>query len=727
MVAVKQRFSYFHDGNIDIDAWLQKIREHYHLKNVDIIAASCHLTESTSKGLTTFYGQPCIEQGLEMGEILLDLKLDQEAIAAAIISSAAQHTRLSIETIREKLGENIAQMISSFLQMNVINSLANINKTRDPTQIDRLRKILLAMVSDIRVVLIKLAERTCIMRGIKKINLIERKHIAQETMDVYAPLANRLGIGQLKWELEDVAFHYIDPDSYKKIAGFLAERRADREDRINIIISQLKENLNHAQIKADISGRAKHIYSIFLKMKRKDVDYKNIYDYSAVRILVPTLEDCYTALSIVHDLWEHIPEEFDDYISNPKPNGYRSIHTAVVGPDGKNLEIQIRSQDMHDQAEHGVAAHWLYKEDKTHQSGYETKITFLRQLLAWHKDIAAQDEKPETNFLEKNIYVFTPNGDILDIAAGATPLDFAYHVHSDVGNRCRGAKVNGHIVPLTHILQMGDQVEILTTKNGTPSRDWLNKELGFLKTSRARSKVSHWFKQQDVNIHIESGKNSLERELSRAGIQHVNLQKLAARFNFKDEDAFFAAIGRGNLRAIQIAHTLQNEKKQELHSTATPIISSKKTSAAGKGLHISGTDDLLTRIARCCKPIPGDKIIGFITQGRGVSIHRYNCNNVINVKNPARLIEVSWDNKQLSSYYADLQIRAYGRENLLKEIASVIANLKIDLIALNSTINKKNNMIYITMTIQIQDVAQLKQLSTHLQQLPNIADIRRIK
>ena len=732
MVAVKQKFPYLPDGSIDVSLWLQNTEKKYHLKNTDLLSQACHLAESTSKGLTTFYGQPCIEQGLEMAEIILDLKLDQEAVATAIIASSAFHTRLHIETISEKLGENIAQMIVSFLQMDVINNLAKINQSRDQLQLDRLRKIFLAMVSDIRVVLIKIAERTCIMRGIKKINLSERKHIAQETMDVYAPLANRLGIGQLKWELEDVAFHYIDPDTYKKIASFLAERRADREQRINEIIAKLKDNLAKSHIDAAINGRAKHIYSIYLKMQRKHVDYKNIYDYSAVRILVPKLDDCYTALSLVHSLWEHIPEEFDDYISKPKPNGYRSIHTAVIGPDGKNLEIQIRSKDMHEQAEHGVAAHWIYKESNTQHAGYEEKITFLRQLLAWHKDVAEQDikaDQKQLTLLDDRIYVFTPAGDILDLPIGSTPLDFAYYIHSNVGNRCRGAKINGHIVPLTHALQTGDQVEIITTKQGTPSRDWLNKELGYLKTSRARAKVAHWFKQQDVDAHIESGRHSLERELSRAGLQHSNLLKIATRFDFKDEDAFFAALGRGNLKAAQVVHTLQAEQKHEVAHLPETILHGKKPRPARGGLHLKGAESLLTRIARCCKPVPGDDIVGYITQGRGVSIHRTDCNNVTSVspQNEGRMIPVSWDNKQLSSYYADLQIRAYGKENLLKEIASLIANLKIDLVTLNSTINKKNNMIYITMTVQIEDLEQLKKLASQLHHLPNVADVRRIK
>lgn len=730
MVTVKQKFTYLSDGSIDIESWLAEIQQrHNHLLNIDLIRHATQLAKNSSEGLTTFYGQACLEQGMEMAEILLEMKLDQDAVSAAIMTSTMQHTSLSIETVQEKLNEPVAKLIDSVLQMNVLNNL----KARDKTQLDRLRKIFLAMVSDIRVVLIKLAERMCIMRGIKNINPAERKRIAQETMDIYAPLANRLGIGQLKWELEDIGFHYTNPEAYKAIADFIAERRMDREQRIHQTIDRLKEALLHANIKAKISGRAKHIYSIYLKTLRKHVAYKNIYDYSAVRILVPKLEDCYTALSVAHSLFEHIPAEFDDYISNPKPNGYRSIHTAVIGPDKKNLEIQIRTMDMHDQAEHGVAAHWVYKESKTPASGYEAKITFLRQLLAWHKDIAqrGQDNTPEKNIAEiseDTVYVLTPAGEIMDLPIGATPLDFAYHIHSELGHRCRGAKIKGHIVPLTYHLCTGDQVEIITTPHGTPSRDWLNKEFGYLKSTRARAKVAHWFKQQDVEQYIEIGKQNLERELRGAGIHHPNLEKIAARFQYKTDSAMFAAIGHGTFRIAQIIHALQADHPTPSTTKTTPHPHLKPGSANNDGLQIAGINDLLTRIARCCKPIPGDNVIGYITQGRGVTIHREDCNNILSSRTQQdhRLIQVAWDHKKSGSYYVDLRIRANGQHDLLKEVTSLLANAKIDLISLNSSISKKNNLIALIITIQIHDLHELNHIVNQIKQLPKVIDIRRI-
>lgn len=723
MVSLKHKFSYLESGELDLSAWFTHVNHSYHLDKIDLIEKAALFTQVATKGLTTFYGQPCLEQGLEMAEIILSLKLDQEAVAATIALSSVQHTNLSLDKVSEALGEPVAKLIKSVQQMDAIHNLQK-SKARDQTQIDRYRKLLLAMVSDIRVVLIKLAERTCILRGIKNINPIERRTIAQETMDIYAPLANRLGIGQLKWELEDIAFHYNDPLTYKHIAKFLAERRVDREQQIHEIMDRMKQELKAMNIKADISGRAKHIYSIYSKAERKKTTYENIYDYSAIRILVPTIEDCYTALSIAHSNWEHIAEEFDDYITAPKPNGYRSIHTAVVGSNGKNFEIQIRTQAMHEEAERGVAAHWVYKEGKK-AAGYEEKIVFLRQLLDWHREVANQEDKINPAYeeiLTDRVYVFTPAGDILDLPAGATPLDCAYHIHSQVGNQCRGAKINGHIVPLTYTLKTGDQVEIMTNPHGTPSRDWLNTEFGYLKTSRARDKVSHWFRQQDLNQHIESGKRILEREFARG--THPNIQKLTSHFHFKDEDTFLAALGRGNIRPAQIMHLVE---APETAKPVTTVVLSKKPESKSTGMNIAGISDLMTRIARCCKPIPGDTVVGFITQGRGVTIHKKNCNNVVNI-NPAvdsRLIQVAWDSEHKGAYYVDLQVRAHSRDTLLKEVTTVLANAKINLVTFNSAVNR-NNLLIMTLTIQIHALSQLKELVNQIAHLKGVIEAKRL-
>ncbi len=725
MVAIKNSLPRLDDGTIDLSIWLNNAKSLYQLENIDLIKKSVELAHHSSLGLTTFYGEPCIEQGLNMAEILLELQLDQASIAAAIMMSTVEHTDMSDEVIEQSLNPDVLQLIHAVNQLNITHTL---HKNRNETQIDRLRKTILAMVSDIRVVPIKLAEKTCILRGIKNINPVERNRIAQEILDIYAPLANRLGIGQLKWELEDISFHYTNTEKYKTIANYLAERRIDRQERIQNIISSIHQQLAEAKIESSISGRAKHIYSIYLKMQKKGVDYKEIYDTSAIRILVPTVADCYNTLSIVHHIWEHIPEEFDDYIANPKPNGYRSIHTAVIGPDEKNLEIQIRTHDMHNEAEHGIAAHWLYKEDYIKKTGYEAKITFLRQLLSWQKDITKQPEISLNNIVDDRVYVFTPAGDIIDLINGATPLDFAYHIHSDLGHRCRGAKINGHIVPLTHALSTGDKIEITTVQQGTPSRDWLNKEAGYLKTSRARAKVAQWFRQQDVTQYVETGKNIMEREFARAGLQHVDMQKIAARFNFKNPESLYSTLGHGSIRPAQIVSAALAERDGAANKSAASFKHIRVATENKSSFEVSGINDLLTRIAKCCKPIPGDNIVGYITQGRGVSIHRNDCHNVndLTEDHHNRLITVNWDNKHIKSFYVDIQIRADGEPQALKEITTLLANEKINIINMNSSAYKNNALLFITMTIEINSQDQLSQLLTDLKKLPHITDATRI-
>jgi GTP pyrophosphokinase len=678
MVKIKEKINHENEGGLTLETWLQKMRDEHHISNLDLIKRACELAKTTSKGLTTFYGQPCLEQSLEMAEIVLDLKLDETAVASAIMIGTAQQAHLSLEQIEKHLGPKTSKLIHDVQKLSIINTLTDPSQAQTQIQLDRLRKILLAMAADIRAVVIKLAERTVLMRGVKNINPHERKRLAKETMNVYAPLANRLGIGQLKWELEDLSFHYLNPDIYKTIASFIAEKRLDREKRIKQIVTRLKKNLVETGVNADVTGRAKHIYSIYLKQQRKQLDYKNIFDYSAARVLVPTLQDCYTALSVVHKLWDQISDEFDDYISHPKPNGYRSIHTAVIGPDEKTLEIQIRTHEMHKLAEHGVAAHWLYKENYR-KTGHEHKITLLRQLLQWEQDITqTQPEKNSAALFADRVYAFTPGGDIIDLPLGATPLDFAYHIHTELGHRCRGAKINGHIVSLKTNLQTGDQVEILTVPQGAPSRDWLNLELGYLKTARAKAKVSQWFRHLEINQPAEPEKQ---------------------------------------------IHGQRQLKK----SAGSLPVSLKKSSSPSTGLIISGINSLLTRIARCCKPIPRESIIGYITQGRGVSVHRKDCSNLSRLmsEDQNRLLEVTWDSKHIGGYYVDIFIRAHGRETILKEITNLLVSTRINLISLHSTLNQKINLTNISMTLQIEDSSRLKQLMTQIKQFPDIIEVTR--
>lgn len=676
MVTVKQTFPLLPDGNINLSAWLKHFERYDQLPDLTLIKRAAEFTRTLSLGLTTFYGQPFVEQGLEMADILLDMHLDADSAAAAMVVGIARQTHLDPEILKKNLGIAVTELVQNVLQMDMLDTL----QARGQIQLDRLRKTFLAMTSDIRAILIRLAERTCIMRGIKPINPTERARIAQETLNIYAPLANRLGIGQLKWELEDNAFHFIHPDIYKTIATFLAEKRIDREKRIQENIALIQAQLNQVHLSAWIHGRAKHIHSIYLKAQRKQVDYQHIYDCSALRILVDNIEACYETLSIVHHLFQQIPEEFDDYISHPKPNGYRSIHTAVIDQTGKTLEIQIRTKQMHEEAEHGLAAHWVYKESGGVQANVDARVTLLRQLLAWQTDLTQQTPKI-TQLFHDTIYVLTPAGDIIDLPNGATPLDFAYHIHTQIGHRCRGAKIRGAIVPLTRTLQTGDIIEIMTAPPGAPpSRDWLNQHTGYLKTSRARAKVAHWFRQQDTQIIIE--KSSTEKE------------------------------------------------HPKITEAAPVIVPAKHTvTTAPKSFTVAGIEDVLTRIAKCCKPIPGDKIIGYITQGRGISIHRENCHSIhqtIPLQNE-RLIPVSWDHASQYHYQTDIEIFAGGRANLLREISALLANYKIDLIALRSMVGHKNNINHVILSIKIENTQQLQQIIHQLQVIPGIIQIKRIQ
>ncbi|OGT46887.1 MAG: hypothetical protein A3E83_09015 [Gammaproteobacteria bacterium RIFCSPHIGHO2_12_FULL_41_20] len=722
-----RKLQFLADGTVDTIAWLENIKTAHNLKDISTLEKSSEFTKKLTHGLTTLYGQPCIEFGLEVAETLLTLNLDQETASAAMLSSAIPTiTPVYEELIKQQLGEPITKLINGVKQMDLISTTQQL-ALHNKTQIDKIRKMLLAMATDIRVVIIKLAEQLCFIRGIKTIPEEDRKRYAQTVLDIYAPLANRLGIGQLKWELEDLAFRYVDADTYKKIASFLAERRTDREKRIQNIVITLQKKLTAAHIKAEISGRAKHLYSIYLKTQRKDSDYQGIYDYSAVRVLVPTIEDCYTALSMVHSLWPPIMQEFDDYIAHPKPNGYRSIHTAVIDEDEKHFEIQIRTFAMHEEAERGVAAHWLYKEKQPVSVGDTEKISYLRQLLDWHKEIATTDMATNTKqstSTDDQVYVITPAGEILDLPCGATPLDFAYHIHSQLGHRCRGAKINGQIVPLNYTLRTGDKIEITTILQGTPSRDWLNPELGYLKTNRARSKVVHWFKQQALNTDIAAGKQLLERELARSGLaKSISLTTIARHFNCKDEETLLVGLGRGNIRIGQILQAIQpksSEKPAATISSFTTEPSRTHTSSA-----ILGGADLLTRFAKCCKPIPGDNIIGYITYGRGISIHKKACKNMQKLTASPRCMDISWDMSKSAMFNTDLKIIAEEKSQILNEITSLFANEKIKLINFNSALSKNHNQLFISATVQVQHKEELQKLLRRIEQLPGVLEVSR--
>src|SRR5690554_3567676 len=684
------------DGSINLESWLDHVQGMLPALDRDALKKACDYAREAEQQANAAQnlwseGTSSYQTGLEIALILADLKLDQESLVAAVLYRGVREGKMQLADVHQRFGPVVAKLIEGVLRMAAISTSLNPRESLvlgSQTQVENLRKMLVAMVDDVRVALIKLAERTCAIRAVKNADDDKRHRVAREVFDIYAPLAHRLGIGHIKWELEDLSFRYLEPEQYKQIASLLHERRLDREQYIARVMDQLRERLTATGIQADISGRVKHIYSIWRKMQKKGLQFSQIYDVRAVRVLVPEIHDCYTALGIVHTLWRHIPKEFDDYIANPKENGYRSLHTAVIGPEGKVLEVQIRTHAMHEEAELGVCAHWRYKgtDVKSTSTHYEEKIAWLRQVLEWHEelgDIGGLAEQLRVDFEPDRVYVFTPDGHAVDLPKGATPLDFAYRVHTEIGHNCRGAKVNGRIVPLNYSLQTGEQVEIITTKQGgAPSRDWLNPNLGYVTTSRARAKIVHWFKQQAREQNVIAGKTMLERELARLDIVGVDYEKLVERTNLKSVEDMFAALGAGDIRLAHLVNQAQQLVEPDRDAQLELIPRRGPTQVARPGgrsdIQIQGVGNLLTQMAGCCQPLPGDPIVGYITQGRGVSIHRQDCPSVLHLegREPERIIQVSWGPVPVKTYPAQIVIRAYDRSGLLRDVSQLLLNEK---------------------------------------------------
>ncbi len=676
--------------------------------------------------------EACLLERLAVADILADLRMDHEVVAAALLYEAVDRGWLDPGAARASFGEAVAQLVEGITRLDVIGDFHQ-QGHHHAGQLESLRKMLLAMARDVRVVLIKLAMRLHRMRNLGVVSVAEQRRLARESLDIFAPLANRLGIGQIKWELEDLALRYLDPDAYRKLAKSLDERRADREQYIAAVQEQLRRELAKAGIAAEVSGRVKHIYSIWKKMQRKNLPFEEIFDVRAVRIIVPTVADCYAVLGVVHAQWSHVRKEFDDYIANPKDNGYQSLHTAVVGPQGRTLEVQIRTEAMHQSAELGVAAHWRYKEGgATHGSAFERQISWLRQMLEWNdEDGDAGDflDRFKAEAFQDRVYVVTPKGAIMDLPQGATPLDFAYHIHTEVGHRCRGARVNNRIVPLTYELHNGDQVDVLTAKHGLPSRDWLSPHLGYLKSPRSRSKVRHWFKQQDQDKNMAAGKAALDREFHRLDLspKQVNLDRVAEMFNFTRPEELHAAIGHGDVNTGQVLAKVQELIMPATRQDFVPVARKAHPAQAGGGVMIRGVGKLLTQMGRCCKPAPYDPIVGFITRGRGVTIHRRDCANLFNLsgRHPERLIEVDWGEEGKATYPVDIRIDAYDRSGLLRDITSQLANDHINVLDVNSHSDQEQGVARLDLTLEINDLSQLSRTLDRLGQLPNVITARR--
>jgi len=674
-----------------------------------------------------------IQASLEVASILRELQVDNETLVAGILHDRSSTDQQRIEEIKQKFSKVIAELVAGVSRMDIMPVVEKNLQAGQSSQIDgeNLRKMLLAMVEDVRVVLIKLADRLQQLRHIKNSSAEQQHRIAAQTQEIFAPLANRLGIWQLKWQLEDLSLRYLKPDEYHRIAASLDERRADREAYIKQFMQVLGDELGNAGIKVEITGRVKHIYSIYRKMMRKNVDIDQIFDVRAVRILVDTIPDCYAALGVAHSLWPYIKEEFDDYITTPKNNNYQSIHTAVHGPDGKLVEIQIRTHAMHERGELGVAAHWRYKEGVGHDEGFDRKIAWLRQLLEW-KDEAADGSDFVAEFrsqvFEDRVYVFTPAGKIIDLPSGSTPLDFAYTIHTEIGHRCRGARVNGAIAQLTYQLKTGDKVEILTVKEGQPSRDWINPHLGYTQSHRAKSKIQQWFRHQEYDQNAAEGRAILDKELLRLGLKDVNIDKLSQQLKFNKTPDMMAAVGRGEVKTTQIANALQGFLSPKTNKEPELKLRQQPAKKNRSDIQVQGVGNLMTHMAQCCKPLPGDDIVGYITQGRGVSIHRSDCANILRARNQEEqhLIEVNWGGPEQDVYTVDIQIVAYDRKGLLHDITALLSNEKINVTAVSTKSNSHTNEATMKLTIEVENLSRLSQLLTRINELPNVHEARRI-
>ncbi|WP_432452478.1 MULTISPECIES: GTP diphosphokinase [unclassified Agarivorans] len=686
----------------------------------------------------------CLTKGKEMVEILVTLNMDLPTLEAALLFPFVDSGLLSKEQLPQYFSEEVIKLQFDAAQMDAMKVLhTGQNKNLSSTQIDNVRRMLLAMVGDVRAIVIKLAERICFLREVKNESEEVRVLAAKESKDIYAPLANRLGIGQLKWELEDFTFRYLHPDTYKQIAKQLDEKRIARTQYIEDFVAKLQQDIVASSINAEVYGRPKHIYSIWRKMQKKDLSFDKLFDVRAIRIVAEKLQDCYAILGIVHTSWHHIPSEFDDYVANPKPNGYQSIHTVVIGPEGKSIEVQIRTRQMHEDSELGVAAHWKYKEGGTGgRSDFEDKIAWLRKLLAWQDDIAengAMLEELRSQVFDDRVYVFTPSGEVIDLPAGSTPLDFAYYVHSQVGHRCIGAKIGGRIVPFTYQLHTGEQVEIITQKESSPSRDWLNPNLGFVKSSRARNKIATWFKKQDKDKNLLAGKDLLEAELNRYGFKMSDIDHCLERFNVKTVEDLLAAIGAGDVRLNQLIHylqaTLYKPSAEELDRQALETITKKaehhgqKKKRAKDSIVVDGVGNLMTHIARCCQPIPGDSIKGFITQGRGISIHNVDCEQLaeLHSRTPERVIDAVWGENYSGGYNLTIRIVANDRSGLLRDITTVLANDKVNVMGMQSHSDVKSQTATIDMEIEIYNLDTLSRVLSKINQLNHIIEARRLR
>ena len=706
------------------------------IRALDFVAAAAKTSELTTR-------HQLLERALDTVAVLHDIDADDETIAAALLVLSLPKSVFDAAIITDAFGTEIWSLINGVQRAGRIDSIAaQATDAVNSAGMETLRKMLLALADDVRVVLIKLAERVVFMRSITKADDTVRRAAGQQTKDLFAPLANRLGVFQIKWELEDFSFRFLEPELYKRIAALLDGKRNEREAYIGRVLTSLRADLDKLNISADLAGRPKHIFSIHRKMQSKNVAFENLYDIRAIRVLVDSVADCYAVLGLAHDLWQPIQGEFDDYIAQPKANNYQSLHTAVVGPEGKTLEVQIRTREMHAASEHGVAAHWRYKEGTSHKTAadkkFESKIAWLRQVLEWKRELvdeAGFSDQMKQGLFNDTVYVFTPQGKVVDLPTGSTPVDFAYHVHTDLGHRCRGAKLDGHIVPLNTKLQNAQRVEILAAKIGGPSRDWINPQLGFLSSHRALAKVRAWFRQEYFEVDVAHGRQAMERELARAGATSLALEKIAAALGHKDLDECLAAIGHNEITSHQIETAIRELRDLITAKTSTvtepeaaPMLgigASAATSKSSSGVIVLGVNNIATMVAKCCKPVPPDAIIGFVTKARGVTVHRMDCVNIttLTAEQRERLMPAEWGNTGDQPFLADFELEAEDRQGLLRDVSEALSHERVNVVGVNT--QSRGNRASMRFTVEVRLAEHLQRVLRAVSEVPGVEKVRR--
>jgi GTP pyrophosphokinase len=726
---LRRQQSSFQDLPPDVQGLIATLRSQFPKADLDVVREAYLAAARAHEGQTRASGEPYVTHAVSVARVLADLRLDPTTIAAALLHDVLEDTGVEPSELRERFGAEISTLVDGVTKLGKIEW-----QTREQRQAENLRKMFLAMANDIRIVLIKLADRLHNMRTIAPLPEWKRQRTSQETLDIYAPLAERLGIGSIQKELEDLAFRELQPETYLSLTRELTQAEDARQDVVDRVCAVLHRELTRAGIKVDsknITGRPKHIYSIWRKMQRPKYagqPVARIYDRLGVRVLLEDLKDCYAALGVVHAVWKPIPGEFDDYIANPKTSGYQSLHTAVIH-EGEPFEIQIRTHQMHEEAERGIAAHWKYKQAKAVVAEADQKLAWLRQLLEWQKDLADAREFVESvrlDLFQNEVFVFTPKGDVIDLPAGATPIDFAYRIHTDVGHHTVGAKVNGRLVPLSQKLHTGDIVEITTNKTSPgPSRDWLT----FTATTNARAKIRQWFKHERYQENIAHGRELLERELRRtgsvsSGMKSERLKEIAEQFGMPSEEELLAAVGNSDLSLLQVAQALRGEAPPEAPEPALP--SAPPAPARATGVRVRGVDNVLINFARCCTPLPGDRIVGYITRGRGVTVHRQDCPNIEFLRShPERLLEVAWETAAEGAYQVEIEVEGFDRVGLLKDIMAAIAETKTNALSVNARV-RKDKVVVTNLVLDIRNVSQLHAVVQKVEKVPEVFSVARV-